>query len=81
MCKGVLGKGVDVAIATTGLAGPNSDGSMLPVGLVFIAVGTIEKISVYKYNFTGSRKDITDRGIQTAVFLMIKALRDNTFSV
>ncbi len=81
MCKGVLDKGVDIAVATTGLAGPNSDGSMLPVGLVFIAVGTIEKISVYKYNFTGSRKDITTRGIETAVFLLIKALRDNSFSV
>lgn len=81
MCKGVLEKGVDVAVATTGLAGPNSDGSMLPVGLVFIAVGTIEKISVYKYNFTGSRKDITEKSIQTAVFLLIKALRDGSFNV
>lgn len=81
MCKGVLDKGVDVAVATTGLAGPNSDGSMLPVGLVFIAVGTIEKISVYKYNFKGSRKDITNRGIETAVFLLIKALRDGSFNV
>lgn len=81
MCKGVLNKGADVAVATTGLAGPNSDVSMLPVGLVFIAVGTTQKISVYKYNFTGSRKDITDKGIQTAVFLMIKALRDGSFNV
>lgn len=81
MCKGLLDKGVEVAVATTGLAGPNSDGSTLPVGLVFIAVGTIEKISVYKYNFKGSRKDITNRGIETAVFLLIKSLRDNSFSV
>ena len=81
MCKGVLNKGADVAVATTGLAGPNSDGSMLPVGLVFIAVGTTQKISVYKYNFTGSRKDITNKGIQTAIFLLIKALRDGSFNV
>ena len=81
MCKGALDSGVDVAIATTGLAGPNSDGSGLPVGLVFIAVGTTHKISVYKYNFLGSRKDITNMGIETAVFLMIKALRDGSFNV
>ncbi len=81
MLKGVLSEGVDIAVATTGLAGPNSDGSGLPVGLVFIAVGTAEKISVYKYNFTGSRKDITNMGIETAVFLLIKALRDGSFNV
>lgn len=81
MCKGALNSGVDIAVATTGLAGPNSDGSGLPVGLVFIAVGTAHKISVYKYNFSGSRKDITNLGIETSVFLLIKALRDGSFNV
>lgn len=81
MCKGVINKGVDIAVATTGLAGPNSDGSGLPVGLVFIAVGTAHKISVFKYNFSGSRKDITCKGIETAVFLLIKALKDGSFNV
>ncbi len=81
MAKGLLRSGVDVAVATTGLAGPDSDGSGLPVGLAFIAVGTEEKISVYKYNFSGSRKDITARAVETAVFLLIKALRDGSFNV
>ncbi len=81
MAKGLLSKGVDLAVATTGLAGPKSDGSGLPVGLAFIAVGTEEKISVYKYNFSGSRKDITNRAIETALFLLIKALRDGSFNV
>ncbi len=81
MAKGALHSGVDATVATTGLAGPNSDGSGLPVGLVFIAVGTEEKISVYKYNFSGSRKDVTNRAIETAVFLLIKALRDGSFNV
>ncbi len=81
MAKGLLVSGVDVAVATTGLAGPDSDGSGLPIGLAFIAVGTEEKISVYKYNFSGSRKDITSRAIETAVFLLIKALRDGSFNV
>ncbi len=81
MCVGLLKKGVDICVSTTGLAGPDGDGSNLPVGLAFIGIGTVEKISVYKYKFSGSRRDITERGIKTAVFILIKALRDGNFNV
>ncbi|MBO5927214.1 MAG: CinA family protein [Clostridia bacterium] len=80
MCLGAL-ENADVALSSTGLAGPLSDGSGLPVGLVFIGVGSKEKISMFKYKFSGSRKDITNRGVKTAVFLLIKALRSGSLNV
>lgn len=81
MCLGLLDKGVDLVVSTTGIAGPNSDESNLPVGLVYIGVGSRQKIGVYKFKFDGTRRDITCRGVETAIFMAIKALRDGTFDV
>ena len=77
MALGLLNTGdCDIAIATTGLAGPNSDRSMLPVGLCFIAVGTKEKIYVYRYKFDGNRTDITEKAINYALFSAFKQLKN-----
>ncbi len=77
MALGLLNTGdCDIAVATTGLAGPKSDRSMLPVGLCFIAVGTKEKIFVYRYKLDGSRKAITEKGINYALFLAYKQLKN-----
>ncbi len=77
MVLGLLNTGdCDIAIATTGLAGPKSDRSMLPVGLCYIAVGTKEKIYVYRYKFDGKRKDITEKGINYALFMAYKHLKN-----
>ena len=76
MALGLLNTGdCDIAIATTGLAGPQSDRSMLPVGLCYIAVGTKEKIYVYRYKFSGSRQEITEKGINYALFMAYKQLK------
>ncbi len=77
MALGLLSGGnCDISIATTGLAGPNSDKSMLPVGLSYIAVGTKEKIFVYRYKFEGDRKEITEKAIEYALFLAYKKLKE-----
>ncbi len=77
MALGLLHSGnCDISIATTGLAGPNSDKSMLPVGLSYIAVGTKEKIFVYRYKFEGTRQEITEKAIQYALFLAYKKLKE-----
>ncbi len=76
MALGLLNTGdCDISIATTGLAGPKSDRSALPVGLCFIAVGTKEKIFVYRYKFDGNRKEITEKAINYALFLAYKQLK------
>ena len=77
MVTGLLRTGdCDIAIATTGLAGPNSDDSGLPVGLCYIAVGTMEKVCVYQYTFDGSREEITEKAISYALYLAYKQLKN-----
>lgn len=77
MASGLIATGdCDIAIATTGLAGPNTDRSMLPVGLCYIAVGTKERVFVYRYKFDGSREEITQTAINYALFLAYKQLKN-----
>ncbi|MBQ7339869.1 MAG: nicotinamide-nucleotide amidohydrolase family protein [Clostridia bacterium] len=66
----------DVAIATTGIAGPKSDDTEKPVGLCYIAVGMRDGIHTYKFNLTGNRKAITLKAKNKALFLTIKKLKN-----
>lgn len=77
MAAGLIQSGdCDISIATTGLAGPKSDRTMLPVGLCYIAVGTKERVFVYRYKFDGSREEITEKAINYALFLVYKQLKN-----
>ena len=76
MTEGLLGGGdCDLAIATTGIAGPKSDNTAKPVGLCYIAVGTKENISVYEYYLKGSREAVTNTAINLALFLAYKTIK------
>ena len=74
-------KQVDLVISTTGIAGPDSDDSNFPVGLCYIAVGGEKKIKAFKFNFKGSRSQIVNQGVNYALFLAIKELRNPYFNV
>lgn len=51
MVKGVLTiSGADIAVSVSGIAGPNSDNTDKPVGLIYLAVSDGEKIVVKKLN-------------------------------
>lgn len=77
MAAGLLNtKKCDLCIATTGLAGPNSDGSGKPVGLSYIAVGLRENIYVYCHHFEGTRREITETAIHYALFHAYERLKD-----
>ncbi len=77
MAAGLIATGnCDISIATTGLAGPTSDRTMLPVGLAYIAIGTKERVFVYRYKFDGSREEITEKAIAYALFLAYKQLKN-----
>ncbi|MDE6867688.1 MAG: CinA family protein, partial [Clostridia bacterium] len=76
MAEGLLkGGNCDICIATTGIAGPKSDNTLKPVGLVYIAVGVHDTVSVYKYNLKGDRNDVTNTAINLALFLAFKTLK------
>lgn len=67
----------DVAIATTGLAGPNTDPSGKPVGLCYIAIGMKDGVHTYRFNFKGDRETITETAKNTALYLAIKKIKNH----
>ena len=76
MAIGLLHGETDLAITTTGIAGPKSDDTKKPVGLCYIGIGTKDAVHTYKYNFTGNRERITETAKNTALFLAIKKLKN-----
>lgn len=76
MAEGLLNTGgCDLAISTTGIAGPNSDSTSKPVGLFYIGVGMSDGISVQKYELKGDRETITETAINLALFSAFKKIK------
>lgn len=73
MAVGLLGSGdCDVAIATTGNAGPTATSGQ--VGLCFIAIGNRNEVHTMRYTFDGSRDENIAHGVKNALFLLYRYL-------
>lgn len=71
MAVGAIAKtGADVAVSVTGIAGPTGGTSDKPVGLVYIAVATKDKISCAKNIFTGNREHIRSQSVSKALEML-----------
>ena len=68
----------DIAVATTGIAGPNSDESGKPVGLVYIATYYKGEVAVIEVEFVGNRELIRTRASVEALNEIIKIILKNT---
>ena len=67
--------GAFIACAITGIAGPDGDGSSVPVGTVYIAtVMQKEAPTVMLYSFTGTRNEIRFQSAQAALQEILKTL-------
>lgn len=76
MAAGLIAQGnCDIAIATTGNAGPVSSGPDTPVGLCFIAIGTKERVRVFRYRLSGNRETVTETAINLALFLAYQEIK------
>lgn len=64
----------DVSVSITGIAGPDGGSTAKPVGLVFIAVATNEKIIFTENLFTGTRSDIRMQSVAKAVEMLDKEI-------
>ncbi len=66
---------VSVAVAVTGIAGPNGGSVRKPVGTVFIAVaGAQSEVKVFEHHFDGDRKQIQLQSCGEAMKHMIEFL-------
>ncbi len=60
----------DVAVAITGVAGPDGGTDEKPVGLVYIACSVCGKVTVRKNRFQGGRQKIREAAVSAALTLM-----------
>lgn len=68
--------GADVAISTTGLAGPGGGTEKTPVGTVFIAASGVSGTVAEKHSFTGTRGQVKFRASQAALALLRKYIKE-----
>lgn len=64
--------GADVAVSITGIAGPLSDNTKKPVGLVYIGVANEKGVIVKENHFDGDREAVRDQSICAALELILK---------
>lgn len=66
-----MAAGTDIGIGITGIAGPVSDDSRKPVGLVYIAACSLDgSVQVQQHNFTGTRLRIKKLSAKAALDLL-----------
>lgn len=68
MLSGLLRlSGAEVGLATTGIAGPGGGSAEKPVGLVYIAVGSGERVEVKRCLFAGDRGAVRRQTVEQAL--------------
>lgn len=71
MVKGAaVSSKADVAVAITGIAGPDGGSEEKPVGLVYIGCSVCGRVKVKEYHFSGNRNKIRENSVIAALTLM-----------
>ncbi|MDO5329532.1 MAG: CDP-diacylglycerol--glycerol-3-phosphate 3-phosphatidyltransferase [Coriobacteriia bacterium] len=65
----------DIAVSTTGIAGPDTDEFDTPIGRVYIGVATKDSVSSHEYNFSGNREQIQQLSVDNAISLLKKTIK------
>ena len=66
--------GSDIGISVTGLAGPDSDGSGKPVGLVYLGLCVRGETTVAEHIFSGDRQSVRQQAVDAALKLIMNKL-------
>jgi nicotinamide-nucleotide amidase len=77
MAEGALAQvSADMAIAVTGIAGPDGGSKEKPVGLVFLSLAqTGTDALVKRYVFAGTRSDVRRAAVGAALELLLASLK------
>lgn len=73
----VMGLTTDVALSTSGIAGPDGGSEEKPVGLVYMGIRIKDKIYVEKRVFRGDRNKVRERTVSHTLFTLIKILNED----
>lgn len=68
----LLNSTADIAVAVTGIAGPDGGSEEKPVGTVYIAWGDINEQQCLCYHFLGSREEVRKQTVKTALARVIE---------
>jgi nicotinamide-nucleotide amidase len=75
MCEAALKKfNADIAISTTGIAGPGGATDEKPVGLIYIGIATAKGSLVKKFHLFGTREQFMNRAANCAMIMVKNAL-------
>jgi PncC family amidohydrolase len=66
--------GADLAVATTGIAGPSGATERKPVGLVYIALASSDGVTTEEFRFPGGRAVVTDASTEAALLMLLRGL-------
>jgi PncC family amidohydrolase len=66
--------GSDIAVSTTGIAGPGGATARKPVGLVYIAVSGRGETVVEEHHFSGDRAAVTNAATDRALALLLERI-------
>lgn len=64
----------DLAVSTTGIAGPGGATARKSVGLVYIALAGPDGVAVDEFHFPGGRKTVTDAATNAALLMLLRAV-------
>lgn len=68
--------GADVAVATTGIAGPGGATARKPVGLVYLAVAGPRGTVIREHRFSGDRAAVVAATAEAALLLLLEGVGD-----
>ncbi len=68
--------GADIGVGITGIAGPNSDETGRPVGLVYIGASDGKMTLVREYRFDGDRNAVRTQAAEAAAALALKLIEN-----
>ena len=66
--------GADLAVATTGIAGPGGATERKPAGLVYIALAGPNGATTEEFRFPGGRAVVTDASTEAALLMLLRGL-------